>query len=92
MPAHTERSLQVIISIENFERDRCVDIFFCPDGSYRFEEFRRDPEDQGRWTPINNNSYTAYDSKKAALTAAMNNVVWLVDALIFNPSVLNFIK
>ena len=37
-----DKSWVVVDSIENFERDRCVDIFRRPDGSYGFEEFRRD--------------------------------------------------
>ena len=47
-----DKSWVVVDSIENFERDRCVDIFRRPDGSYGFEEFRRDPEDAGAWTPV----------------------------------------
>jgi len=27
--------------------DRCVDVFARPDGTFGFEEFRRDPEDMG---------------------------------------------
>ncbi|MFJ5297717.1 hypothetical protein ACIQAL_14455 [Pseudomonas sp. NPDC088368] len=38
----------VLDSVENDERNRCVDIFVRTDGSYGFEEFRFDPED-GQW-------------------------------------------
>ncbi|HEY2564091.1 MAG TPA: hypothetical protein VGI44_10300, partial [Acidimicrobiales bacterium] len=31
--------------------DRCVDIFSRPDGTFGFEEFRRDPEDMGGMDP-----------------------------------------
>jgi hypothetical protein len=27
-------------------------VFARPDGSFGFEEFRRDPEDVGAWTPV----------------------------------------
>ena len=32
-----------LVSYENFDATRCVDIFVRDDGSYGFEEFRRDP-------------------------------------------------
>ena len=38
----------VVASIENGAHDRCVDLFLRPDGSYGFEEFRRDVEDARR--------------------------------------------
>jgi hypothetical protein len=48
MSKRIDKSWSVFISIENFEHNRCVDLFSRPDGSYGFEEFRRDVEDQGR--------------------------------------------
>jgi hypothetical protein len=39
-------------SIENPQHDRCVDVFTRLDGSFGFEEFRRDAEDAGAWTPV----------------------------------------
>ncbi len=47
MSKRIDKSWLVFISIENFEHDRCVDLFSRPDGSYGFEEFRRDVEDGG---------------------------------------------
>ena len=52
MSRRIDKSWLVFASIDNFERNRCVDLFSRPDGSYGFEEFRRDPEDRGEWTPI----------------------------------------
>ena len=40
-----DRSWLVFVSVENPEHDRRVDFFSRPDGSYGFEEFRRDVED-----------------------------------------------
>src|SRR6266403_513923 len=37
----------VLASRENAEGNRCVDIFRRDDGSFGFEEYRRDPEDRG---------------------------------------------
>ena len=39
-------------SIETGDGGRCVDIFVRPDGSWGFEEYRRDVEDARGWFPI----------------------------------------
>lgn len=74
-----DKSWLVFASIENFGRDRCVDLFRRPDGSYGFEEFRRDPEDAGAWTPVRFYSSAVYASKEAALEAAKKAVAWLAE-------------
>lgn len=68
-------------SVENDERDRCVDVFHRPDGSFGFEEFRRDVEDAGAWTPLGYYSGAAYASSPAAYAAAEAAVSWLADIL-----------
>ncbi len=68
-------------SIENGDHDRCVDLFSRPDGSFGFEEFRRDVEDAGRWTPVQYYSGVAYPSRDAALGAAVGVVAWLPERL-----------
>jgi len=45
MSKRIDKSWRVFTSIENFEHDRCVDLFWRPDESYGFEEFGRDAED-----------------------------------------------
>ena len=52
MSKRIDKSWLVFISIENVEHDRCVDLFSRPDGTCGFEEFRRDAEDRGAWTPV----------------------------------------
>lgn len=37
----------VLTSIETPDRQRCVDLFQRQDGTFGFEELRRDPEDMG---------------------------------------------
>jgi hypothetical protein len=86
MSKRIDKSWLVFISIENFERDRCVDLFSRPDGSYGFEEFRRDAEDRGEWTPIRYYSGSVYASPEFALAAAMQAVPWLSDAIRNSPS------
>jgi hypothetical protein len=86
MSQRIDKSWLVFISIENFEHDRCVDLFSRPDGSYGFEEFRRDVEDRGEWTPVRYYSGSVYMSREAALAAATQSVAWLADAIRQSPS------
>jgi len=53
-----------------------LDVFERPDGSYGFEEFRRDPEDAGLWTTIGYHSVESYPSEAAAEAAALVEVSW----------------
>jgi len=75
MSKRIDKSWTVFVSVENSENDRCVDIFSRPDGSYGFEEFRRDVEDGGQTTPI------SYVSSAEALETAERCVPWLADIL-----------
>jgi hypothetical protein len=81
MSRRINKSWLVFASLENFEHDRCVDFFSRPDGNFGFEEFRRDPEDRGTWTPVTYRSGAAYSSKEAALAAAKQSVVGLAKAI-----------
>ena len=55
------------------------------DGSYGFEEFRRDVEDGGRWTPVQCYSGVAYASSAEALNTAERCVPWLANILSQRP-------
>jgi hypothetical protein len=77
MSKRIDKSWDVVDSIENGEHDRCVDLFVRPDGTCGFEEFRRDAEDAGAWTPVQYYSGAIYPSKEAALNAAIKAVEWL---------------
>jgi hypothetical protein len=81
MSRRIDPSWIVFNSIENREHDRCVDLFRRPDGTYGFEEFRRDVEDAGAWTPVQYYSHASYPSKATALSAAALSVAWLADTL-----------
>jgi len=63
-------------SIENPRHDRCVDVFARGDGSFGFEEFRRDVEDAGAWTAVSYFSGLRYASKGEALAEAARQVAW----------------
>ena len=85
MSKRIDKSWTVFVSIENSDHDRCVDIFSRPDGSYGFEEFRRDIEDGGQWTPVQHYSGVVYGSSALALDTAERVVAWLSDVLAQQP-------
>jgi hypothetical protein len=87
MSRRIDKSWTVFVSVENLEHDRCVDIFSRPDGSYGFEEFRRDVEDGGQWTPVQYYSGVAYGSSAETLETAERCVPWLADLLAGKPDV-----
>ena len=81
MSARIDKSWVVLSSIETAEGERCVDLFRRPDGSFGFEEFRRDPEDRGGWTPVRYYAGAVYASREDALAAAVRAVKWLGERL-----------
>jgi hypothetical protein len=76
---HLDPSWTILASYETQEHNRCVDIFARPDGTYGFEEFRRDPEDMGTWYDVAYFAEHRYDSRAEAEAAARRQVHWLTD-------------
>ena len=76
MSARIDPSWTVLESIENATHDRCVDLFSRPDGSFGFEEFRRDVEDGGLWTPVAWYADAVYTTLDGAKVAAAGAIVW----------------
>ena len=70
---------QVVDSINNATGDHCVDIFVRDDGSFGFEEFRRDPEDQRGWFSLQRYSTQEFASLDAAVAQAKLSIPWLAD-------------
>lgn len=68
---------KVLDSIHNEAQDLCVDFFVRTDGTYGFEEFRRDFEDGGNWHSLQRYSTLEYHSMDEALQQALSNVSWL---------------
>jgi len=68
--------MKVIESLEDPHGSRCVDILLREDGSFVFKEFRRDPEDAGRWTLVADYSQTGFATRDAALSAAAAAIAW----------------
>ena len=77
MSKRLDPSWSVLASPSTTAVDRSVDIFRRPDGTFGFEEFRRDPEDMGSWTPIAYYSVGEYLTEGEALAAARAAVPWL---------------
>jgi hypothetical protein len=79
-----DKSWIVLVSHESTEADRCVDVFRRTDGSFGFEEFRRDPEDMGVWTPVSYHCGRRFPTEVEAVAAARRAVIWL-DSLLDRP-------
>ena len=90
MSKRIDKTWLVFVSIENDEHDRCVDLFARPDGTYGFEEFRRDVEDVGTWTPVQYYSGLVYSSAVAAYFQAERTVPWLATVIQNKPSLRKF--
>jgi hypothetical protein len=69
----------VFESINAPDGERCVDIFRRVDGSFGFEEYRRDIEDRRGWFAIGGHADLRFDDAEAARRAAAAQVAWLGD-------------
>jgi hypothetical protein len=76
-----DKTWRVLASPSTSAVDRCVDIFLRPNGTFGFEEFRRDPEDMGAWTPVAYYSGWQFGSEQEAVEAAQAAVPWLAAVL-----------
>ncbi|MDE1995280.1 MAG: hypothetical protein KGI75_22445 [Rhizobiaceae bacterium] len=72
---------KVMRSINQPGENICVDVFVRPDGSYGFEEYRREPEDGRGWYPVGYYSEQRFQDYEAALEAARNTISWLGEKL-----------
>lgn len=72
---------KVLRSIETDDGARCVDIFRRPDGTFGFEEYRRDAEDGRGWFPIGFHASRVHATPDSALREALATVTWLAEAL-----------
>ena len=68
---------KVLRCIETPDGGRCVDLFVRPDGTFGFEEYRRDSEDGRGWFPIGFHQDEVFLSEADALKAALLSVAWL---------------
>jgi hypothetical protein len=75
MPA----SVKALTSLENSACDHCVDIFVREDGTFGFEEYRRDPEDVSGWFPLHRFSHQVFATAEDALADAKSRVAWILE-------------
>ena len=70
---------RVITSIENLGHDHCVDVFVRDDGTFGFEEYRRDPEDEKGWFPLHYYGRQVFTTQEHALAQARARVAWMAE-------------
>lgn len=73
---------KVVRSVETEDGGRCVDIFVRPDGTFGFEEYRRDAEDGRGWFAVGHYADGVHDTQAAATAAAMVSVGWLTERIV----------
>jgi hypothetical protein len=71
---------RVLRSLEEGSGQRCVDIFVRLDGTFGFEEYRRDHEDGRGWFPVQTYSVQVFKTEAQALSEAQRSVAWLAEA------------
>jgi len=67
---------KVMRSINTPDGGRCVDVFLRPDGSFGFDEFRRDVEDPSGWFPIGGHMGRIFNTEQEAFNQARASVSW----------------
>ena len=67
----------VVLSINNSDESRCVDIFQREDGSFGFEEYRRDPETNEGWYKVGFFGNSIFSSEEEAQKNACKFIIWL---------------
>jgi hypothetical protein len=63
-------------SIDNQEQNRCVDIIQEPNGKFRFQEWRREPEDISGWFLMLDSLPKSYPCAEDAIAAAKQSIAW----------------
>ena len=67
-------------SVDNQEQNRCVDIIQDLNGMFRFQEWRREPEDIYGWFLVLDSLPKTYPTAMEAIVAAKQTIAWF-DAL-----------
>ena len=72
-------SRDIIRSVEDRHRERCVDFISLAGGGVVFKVYRKDAEDYGRWSLIADYSAVVHPTPESAYKAARERVAWLVE-------------
>ena len=67
----------VIQSINNDESNLCIDFFTRNNGTFGYEEYRKDPENTSDWYKIGYFTYKIFSSKDEAYNDALKTISWL---------------
>ena len=70
------KAYSVINSFDNEDRNRCVDIVKDLEGTYRFQEWRRDTEDLSGWYLMRDSDPYTFPTEQDAITAASSSINW----------------
>jgi hypothetical protein len=73
----SSKANKVLASIENRAGDHCVDIFVRADGTFGFEEYRKDPEDPMGWFSLHHYAHLVCRTQDEALAQAKSKVAWM---------------
>jgi hypothetical protein len=68
---------RVVASFDSPAGDHCVDIFVRDDGSFGYEEYRRDAEDMKGWFALHRYSTRIFATERDALAQAKATVEWM---------------
>jgi hypothetical protein len=71
--------MPVVRSFEDAHGLRCLDLIRQSDQTFVLREFRRDPEDGGRWSLVADYSAVSYRSEQDAIAAAGLAVTWFAE-------------
>ncbi|MDB0052642.1 hypothetical protein N9F04_02765 [Ascidiaceihabitans sp.] len=72
---------KVIRSVNLDGETICVDIFLRPEGTYGFDQFRRDPDDGRGWYSTGHHGEASLVTFDEVLAKAKTKVSWLSDAI-----------
>lgn len=81
MTANVRDRALVLISHESADGHLCVDLIRRANGTFGFEEYRRDPDDGRGWYPVGGTGDVVFKSRDEALDAARRSVGWLDEVL-----------
>ena len=65
-------------SVDNQEKNRCIDIIQDLNGKFSFQEWRREPEDISGWFLVLDSSPKTYPTAVEAIEAAKQTIAWFV--------------
>jgi hypothetical protein len=63
-------------SFNNHEANHCVDIVKQTDGCFRFQHWRREPEDLSGWILLLDSTPVTFKTEQETINAAKQAIVW----------------